>query len=101
MRLEQRERRRCELDGRVAPALQPLRELRDRGVARVDQGRKTVGGSTAMGTGLERSAFSVRSVASRMVVAIASGSSMDPVVSDVMEREDRVVPSVKDEGDRS
>ena len=98
MGLEQIERGRCELDGRVALALQPLRELRDGGVSNVDQGRKTVGGSTAIGTGLERSAFSVRSVASRMVVAIASGSSIDPTdlrVSDVMECEDSVVPSVE------
>ncbi|HEY8730380.1 MAG TPA: hypothetical protein VIN69_00185 [Candidatus Limnocylindria bacterium] len=87
MGLEERERRRCQLDGRIALSLQALRELRDRGVANVDQGLKTVGGSTAIGTGCSRSAFVLRSAASRIVVAIESGSSIDgvDVLSEVTE----------------
>jgi hypothetical protein len=80
MRLEQRERRGRELGGGVALALQAGRKLRDRGVANVvDQGRNTVGGSTAIGRGRSRSAFVLRSAASRIVSAIASGSSIDVV----------------------
>jgi hypothetical protein len=81
MRLEQREARGRELDGRVAFPLQSVRELRDRGITSVDQGRNTVGGSTAIGTCGSRNAFLLRSAASRTVLAIASGSSID--VADV------------------
>jgi hypothetical protein len=85
MRFEERARRGGELDGRVALALQALRELGDRGIANVDQGRNTVGGSTAIGTCCSRNAFVLRSMASPTVVAITSGSSIEvaDVLSDV------------------
>jgi hypothetical protein len=85
MGLDERKRRGRELDGRVALPLQSLRELRDRRVPNVDQGRNTVGGSVAIGTCCSRNVFVLRSAPSRTVVVIASGSSIDVegAVSDV------------------
>jgi hypothetical protein len=79
MRLEERERRIRELDGRIPLPLQALCELSDGGEANVDQGRNTVGGSTAIGTCRSRNAFELRRAASRTVVSIASGSSIGAV----------------------
>jgi len=73
--LEQRERRLGELDRRDPLTAKRRRELGDGGVADVDQGRKTVGGSSAIGTSRSRSAAAFFSAASRIWSASTAGSS--------------------------